>query len=257
MPHSSLPNSPIAPILLRLRRSAIPSLSQLRLPKPWAFRKSAGQPLLATLKEALRHRQLLLVIDNFEHVLDAAPYISELLAAAAQLKVIISSREALHVYGEHEVGVSPLRLPDPQHLPPLADLAQIAAIGLFVERAQASAQRFTFTSEHAEEIVQICILLEGLPLAIEMAAAQVRRAAPVQILQQLRERLLALRMPTRDSHPRHQTLLGAIAWSYQLLTPPEQQLFRGLSIFGDGCTLDAITAVLGPNSPMPSRCGRR
>src|SRR5262249_53733626 len=159
-----------------------------------------GQPLLETLKEALRQRQLLLVIDNFEHVLDAAPCISELLAAAAQLKVMISSREALHVYGEHELCVSPLALPDPRNPPALAELAQVAAIPLFIERAQASAPDFTFTSEHAEEVVQICLLLEGLPLAIEMAAAQVRRAAPVQILQQLRERLMALRMPARDSH---------------------------------------------------------
>jgi non-specific serine/threonine protein kinase len=208
-----------------------------------------GQPLLVTLKEALRHRQLLLVIDNFEHMLDAAPYISELLASAAQLNVIISSREALHVYGEHELCVSPLAIPDPQCLPPLADLARVAAISLFIERAQASAPNFTFTSEHAEEIGQICILLEGLPLAIEMAAAQVRRAAPVQILKQLRERLMALRMPTRDSHPRHQTLFGAIAWSYHLLTIPEQQLFRVLGVFVDGCTLDAITAVLGSEAP--------
>jgi predicted ATPase/DNA-binding XRE family transcriptional regulator len=214
-----------------------------------SIQEVAGQPLLATLKEALRYRQLLLVMDNFEHVLDAAPYISELLAAAAQLKVIISSREALHVYGEHEFGVSPLAIPDPRHLPPLADLAQIAAVSLFIERAQANALNFTFTGEHAEEIVQICILLEGLPLAIEMAAAQVRRAAPVQILKQLRERLMALRMPARDSHPRHQTLLGAIAWSYHLLTLPEQQLFRVLGVFADGCTLDAIVAVLGSELP--------
>src|SRR5207253_1784175 len=105
-----------------------------------------------------------------------------------------------------------------------ATLVQIAAIALFVERAQASTPSFTFTSEHVEEIVQICLLLDGLPLAIEMAAAQVRRAAPVQILQQLRARLLALRMPTRDNHPRHQSLFGAIEWSYDLLTPPEQRL---------------------------------
>jgi non-specific serine/threonine protein kinase len=205
-----------------------------------------GQTLLTTLKEALRHRQLLLVVDNFEHVLDAAACIIELLGAAARLKVIISSREALHVYGEHEVCVSPLATPDLHHLPSLAELAQVAAIALFVERAQASTLNFTFRSEHAEEIVQICILLEGLPLAIEMAAAQVRRISPVQILKQLRERLLGLRMPTRDSHPRHQTLIGAIAWSYQLLTPAEQHLFRVLSVFVDGCTLEAIAAVLEP-----------
>jgi non-specific serine/threonine protein kinase len=206
-----------------------------------------GQPLLRTLKEALRHRQLLLVVDNFEQVLDAAPCISELLAAAARLKVIISSREALHVYGEHELCVSPLAIPDLHHLPPLAELAQVAAIALFVERSQASKLNFTFTSEHAEEIAQICILLDGLPLAIEMAAAQVRRASPVQILKQLQERLLGLHMPARDSHPRHQTLFAAIAWSYQLLTPPEQHLFRALSVFVDGCTLEAIAAVLEPD----------
>jgi predicted ATPase len=160
------------------------------------------------------------VIDNFEHVLDAAPCISELLAGAAELKVIISSREALHIYGEHELCVSPLALPDLQRLPPLAELPQVAAIALFVERAQASKLSFTFTSEHAEEIAQICLLLDGLPLAIEMAAAQVRRVSPVQLLQQLHERLLALHMPARDSHSRHQTLFGAIDWSYQLLPPP-------------------------------------
>jgi predicted ATPase/DNA-binding XRE family transcriptional regulator len=223
-----------------------PQLVPAAIAETLGIQEITGQPLLVTLKEALRHQLLLLVIDTFEHVLDAAPYISELLAAAAQLKVIISSREALHVYGEHELSVSPLAIPDPQHLPPLAALAQVAAISLFVERAQASMLNFTFTSEYAEEIVQICLLLDGLPLAIEMAAAQLRRAAPVQILKQLRERLLALRMPARNSHPRHQTLFGAIAWSYDLLTPPEQQLFRGLSVFVDGGTLDAIAAVLEP-----------
>jgi predicted ATPase/DNA-binding XRE family transcriptional regulator len=223
-----------------------PQLVPVAIAQTLGIQEVTGQPLLATLKEALRHRRLLLVIDNFEHVLDAAPCISELLAAAAQLNVIISSREALHVYGEHELCVSPLAIPDPQHLPPLADLTQVAAIALFVERAQASALNFTLTSEYAEEVVQICILLEGLPLGIEMAAAQVRRAAPVQILNQLRERLMGLRMPTRDSHPRHQTLFGAIAWSYHLLLPPEQHVFRMLSVFVDGCTLDAIVAVLGP-----------
>jgi predicted ATPase/DNA-binding XRE family transcriptional regulator len=226
-----------------------PQLVPAAIAQTLGIQEVTGQPPLTTLKEALRHRQLLLVVDNFEHVLDAAPCIIELLAAAAQLKVIISSREALHVYGEHELCVSPLAIPDPQHLPPVAALAQVAAIALFIERAQSSTLNFTFTSEHAEEIAQICILLEGLPLAIEMAAAQVRRAAPVQILRQLRERLLTLRMPTRDSHPRHQTLFGAIAWSYQLLTPPEQHLFRVLSVFVDGCTLVAIADVLGPELP--------
>jgi predicted ATPase/DNA-binding XRE family transcriptional regulator len=226
-----------------------PQLVPVAIAQTLGIQEVAGQPLTATLKEAIRHRQLLLVIDTFEHVLDAAPYISELLAAAAQLNVIISSREALHVYGEHELCVSPLAIPDLQHLPPLAELAQVAAISLFVERAQASTLSFTFTSEHAEEIAQICNLLDGLPLAIEMAAAQVRRAAPVQILKQLHTRLLALRMPARDSHPRHQTLFGAIAWSYHLLTTPEQHLFRGLSVFVDGCTLEAIAAVLEPELP--------
>src|SRR5262249_31651481 len=162
--------------------------------------------------------------------------VGELLAAAAQLKVIVSSREALHVYGEYEISVAPLSIPDPQQLPPLGDLAQVAAIALFVERAQASALNFMFADEHAEEIAQICIVLGGLPLAIEMAAAHVRRAAPLQILRQLRERLMTLRMPARDSHPRHQTLLGAIAWSYHLLSAPEQLLFRTLGIFVDECT---------------------
>jgi len=142
--------------------------------------------------------------------------------------------------------VLPLMLPDPHEQLSLAQLAQVAAIALFIDRAQASTPSFAFTSEDAEEIVQICRLLDGLPLAIEMAAAQVRRAAPVQIHQQLRAQLLALRMPTRDSHPRHQSLVGAIAWSYDLLTPSEQRLFRGLSVFSDGASLDAIVAVVEP-----------
>jgi len=226
-----------------------PQLVPVAIAQTLGIQEITGQPLLATLKETLRQRQLLLVLDTFEHVLDAALCVSELLAAAGQVKVIISSREALHVYGEHEVSVSPLALPDPQHLPPLAELAQVEAIALFVERARASTPNFTFTSEDAEEIAQICVLLEGLPLAIEMAAAQVRRAAPVQILKQLCERLMALRMPARDSHPRHQTLFGAIAWSYDLLSAPEQHLFRVLSVFVDGCTLEAIAAVLGSEPP--------
>lgn len=223
-----------------------PDLVPFALAQILGVQEVMGQPLLVTLREALHSRRLLLVIDNFEHVLGAAACISELLAGAAQLKILISSREALHIYGEHELSVSPLALPDPRRLPPLAELAQVAAIALFVERAQASKLSFTLTGEHAEEIAQICVLLDGLPLAIEMAAAQVRRIPPVQILQQLQERLLALRMPTRDSHPRHQTLFGAIGWSYQLLSAPEQHLFRALSVFADGCALEAIAAVIGP-----------
>jgi predicted ATPase/transcriptional regulator with XRE-family HTH domain len=223
-----------------------PDLVPFAIAQSLGIQEVIGQPLLMTLKEALRQRQLLLVVDNFEHLLDAASCISELLAAAARLKIIISSREALQVYGEYELSVSPLAIPDLHHLPPLPELAQVAAIALFVERAQASKLNFTFTSEHAEEIAQICILLDGLPLAIEMAAAQIRRASPVQILKQLHERLLALRMPARDSNPRHQTLFGAIEWSYQLLAPPEQHLFRVLSVFVDGCTLEAIAAMLEP-----------
>ncbi len=203
----------------------------------------AGQPLDATLKRFLHDKHLLLLLDNFEQVLPAAPLVTELLAAAARLTVLLTSRAVLGLYGEQDIVVPPLALPDLQHLPPLERLSQYEAVRLFIERAQAAKADFTITNENAPAVAEICHRLDGLPLAIELAAARIRLLPPQALLQRLSSRLKFLTGGGRDLPARQQTLRGAIAWSYSLLDAPEQQLFARLAVFAGGRTLEAVEAV--------------
>jgi predicted ATPase/class 3 adenylate cyclase len=209
----------------------------------------AGElPLVERLKRYLHTKQLLLVLDNFEQVADAAPLVAELLAAAPELKALVTSREALHVYGEREYAVPPLALPDLTQLLSLARLSQYEAVRLFIERARAVKTDFALTDASAPAIAEICARLDGLPLAIELAAARSRIFTPQALLARLvgsKRRLALLSGGARDLPMRQQTLRDAIAWSYDLLDVREQALFARLSVFAGGFTLDATEAVCG------------
>ena len=191
----------------------------------------------------MREKQVLLVLDNFEQVIDAAPLVTDLLTAAPRLKVMVTSREVLRLSAETDYPVPPLSHPDPKRLPPLERLTQYEAVTLFMERAQAVKATFTLTNENAPAVAEICHRLDGLPLAIELAAARVRVLPPQRMLVELGHRLSFLIGGGRDLPARQKTLRGAIDWSHALLTDDEQKLFRRLGVFVGGCALEAIEAV--------------
>ena len=205
---------------------------------------SGGGPLISALREALRPRRLLLVIDNFEHVLPAALLVAELLAGCPRLVVLATSRDRLHLRGEREVHVEPLALPPPTDPGLVEDLAGVAAVQLFVERAVEARPGFALTTENAMVVAEICRRLDGLPLAIELAAAWVRVLPPSALLERLDQRLPLLGGGARDLPARQQTLRSTIAWSYDLLSAAEQALFRRLAVFTGGCTLEAAEDVI-------------
>lgn len=222
-------------------------------------RETEGDPLPASLQAALRDRQMLLVLDNFEQVVQAAPLLSELLEAAPQLKVLATSRVVLRLRGEHVYAVSPLALPNlhpgaGQTLAPSKAAERIThspAVQLFVERAQAIQMDFVITEENAPLITELCHRLDGLPLAIELAAARVHLLSPQAMLARLAYPLKFLTGGARDAPARQQTMRATLAWSYALLTPAEQTLLRQLAIFVGGCTLDAVEAVCNADGALP------
>ena len=205
--------------------------------------EAADRPILDSLKDHLCDRQLLLVLDNFEHVLPAAAQVAELLSTCPRLKAVITSREALHLRGERQCPVSPLSLPD-RTAEQLQELAGNDAVRLFVERAQAVRPDFALSERHAPAIAEICRRLDGLPLALELAAARVNVFSPQALLARLEHRLAVLTGGPRDLPVRQQTLRQAIAWSYDLLSAGEQMLYRGLAVFVGGCTLAAAETVM-------------
>ena len=205
---------------------------------------SARSPL-ELLKGALREQHRLLVLDNFEQVVAAAPLLVELLAACPRLKLLVTSREVLHVRGERVFAVPPLALPDPKHLPDSETMSRYGAVALFLARAQEVEPTFQLTSSNAPLIAEICVRLDGLPLAIELAAARLKLLSPSALLERLEHRLAVLTGGPRDLPARQHTLRDTIAWSYELLSEKEQQLFRLLSVFAGGCSLEAVEALYG------------
>ncbi len=185
----------------------------------------------------------LLLLDNFEHLIPAAGIVAQLLATGPKLKIVVTSQSPLHVYGEHEFPVPPLALPDPKSMPPLEALSRLPAVALFVERAQAVKHEFALTKENASAVAAICSRLDGLPLAIELAAARIKMLSPAAMLARLESRLNLLTGGARDLPTRQQTLRSTVDWSYGLLNPAEQTLFRRLSVFTGGCTLEGVEAV--------------
>jgi predicted ATPase len=191
----------------------------------------------------LEPRDMLLVLDNAEQLVSAAPLAAQALELARRLKLLVTSREPLRVRGEQLVPVPPLALPDPAAIPDLEHLVQIPAVALFVERAREVKPDFALTAENAATIVEICQRLDGLPLALELAAARLSVLSPAALLARLERRLPLLTRGARDLPERQQTLRNTIAWSYDLLDESEQQLFRCLSVFAGGFTLEAVQAV--------------
>ena len=210
------------------------------------IREAGGQSPLEILKENLQDSlrgPMLLVLDNFEQLLPAAPTVAELLAIGSNLKILVTSRAALHVYGEHEFPVPPLALPDAQSRPPVEVLSQYPAVALFVQRAVAAKPDFELNRGNASAITEICARLDGLPLAIELAAARVKVLSPASMRTRLASRLQLLTGGARDLPQRQQTLRGAMDWSYDLLSAAEQKLFRRLAVFVGGCNLEGVEAV--------------
>jgi predicted ATPase/predicted Ser/Thr protein kinase len=195
------------------------------------------------LAEHFRSRgPTLLVLDNFEHVTAAAVLVRDLLDSCAALTVLVTSRTVLRLYGEHEFPVAPLTLPEADSGPP-EQLLRAAAVELFVQRAAAVRPEFTLTNANGRAVAEVCRRLDGLPLAIELAAARVKILAPAELLARLDRRLDLLTGGPHDLPLRQQTLRSTIDWSYDLLSPPDQRLFRRLSVFAGGCTLEAVEAV--------------
>lgn len=200
--------------------------------------------MLGQMEQRLLGRNVLLVLDNCEHLLAAVPLVTALLARVSTLKVLATSREVLRVYGEQVVRVPPLALPDPALRQPDALLAQSAAVELFTARAQAADHTFTLTEANARTVAAVCIHLDGLPLAIELAAARVGVTSLATLLTRIDQRLTLLTHGPRDLPPRQQTLRATLAWSYELLSSDEQRLFRHLGIFVGDWSAAAVAAVV-------------
>jgi predicted ATPase/class 3 adenylate cyclase len=210
------------------------------------LKEMADRPPVENVIEHLRDKDLLLVLDNFEQVVDGASEVGQLLTATERLRVLTTSREPLGLHGEREYPVPPLGLPDPRHLPGLDTLSQYEAVALFIERATAVKPDFVVTNDNAPAVAEICARLDGLPLAIELAAARVKILTPPAMLTRLEHRLQFLARGSRDVPTRQQTLRDAIAWSYDLLDGDERTLFARLSVFVGGFSLEAAEAVCNP-----------
>lgn len=216
-----------------------------------------SRPVIEMLEEFLRDKRILLILDNFEQVVDASTVVAELLEACPQLKVVVTSRMSLHLRAERVVPVPPLKIPSMQKSASVDEISKYSAVELFIQRAKAVKPDFDLTSGNTTAIAQICNHLDGLPLAIELAAARIKLLTPKELLARLGHRFELLRGGTRDLPERQRTLRGAIDWSYNLLNEQEKKLFRRLSIFTGGWTLNAAETVcdidgdLGPDLADP------
>ena len=206
-----------------------------------------GQAIIDTLYRHLVDQNVLLILDNFEQVISAAPTVSKLLQHAPRLSLLITSRESLRLSGEQEFPVSPLTLPDLDRTESFRVLSQYEAVELFIQRAQAINPSFQITNSNAPAVAEICVRLDGLPLAIELAAARIKLFSPQQLLKRLGERFKVLTGTKRDIPERHQTLRNAVDWSYTLLDDGERILFDRLGVFAGGFTLDAAEQICGPD----------
>jgi predicted ATPase len=220
-----------------------PQLVELTVARALQVSEANGQAIGERLREYLRPRALLLLLDNFEHLLAAAPLATQLLDAAPRLKLLVTSREPLRVRDERVVPVLPLAAPAAPPLPDLDRLSQVPAVALFVERVREVQPAFALTADNAQAIAEICRRLDGLPLALELAAARSNVLPPAALLARLEHRLPLLVHGSRDVPQRQQTLRNTIAWSYDLLDESDKALFRRLAVFVGGFTLEAVEAV--------------
>ncbi len=235
--------------VISLAALADPALLLPTLAQSFAVQVGGDQALLAQLATALHNRRVLLVLDTFEHILAAAPLVADLLAAAPGLLLLVTSRSVLRISGEHQYQVAPLELPALAALPPLAELRRLPVIALFLARAQAVNPQVALSTASALPIAAICVQLDGLPLAIELAAARMKLLSPQSLLTRLVHRFHLLTDGARDLPPRQQTLQRAIDWSHDLLDPDDQVLFARLSVFVDGWTETAAQALADPGAP--------
>jgi predicted ATPase/class 3 adenylate cyclase len=234
---------PLAPI-------TDPSLVVPTIGQTLGVPEDPGRPSIESLIDHLARKRMLLVLDNFEQVIDAAPQIGELLTATEAVTVLATSREPLGLAGEHEYAVPPLSLPDVEHLPPLESLSQFSAVALFIERARAVRPDFQVTAENAPAIAEVTARLDGLPLAIELAAARTKLLSPEAMLKRLEDRLSLGVSTRRDLPQRQQTLRDAIAWSDALLDGDERRLFARASVFVGGFTLEVADEVTNPDGEL-------
>ena len=211
--------------------------------------QSAIEVLKKYLKEYVR-KPTLLILDNFEHLMAASSLVSDLLTANANLKVLVTSRAALHVYGENDFPVPPLTLPEGKTVSSPGSLSKYSSVALFIQRASAAKPGFELTQENAAAVLEICTRLDGLPLAIELAAARVKVLSPASLLTRLASRLQLLTGGAKDLPERQQTLRAAMDWSYDLLNSAEQKLFRRLSVFVGGCNLEGVEAVCNAKADL-------
>ena len=209
------------------------------------IREGGGRPSLEKLKDYLSDKQMLLFFDNFEQIVEAAPIVAELLISSPGIKILITSRIPLQLRGEHEYPVSPLNIP-PENLPAAEDICEYEAVALFNQQAQSVKPNFQTTAENCKDIAAICRRLDGLPLAIEIAAARIKMLPPKALLKKLEGGLNVLVGQAKDLPDRQHTLRSTIEWSYELLEPHEQTLFTYLGIFSGGFSLEAAEGICAP-----------
>ncbi len=227
-----------------------PSLVVATIAQVFDLKESRGRSLSDVLGEHLRARSLLLVLDNFEQLLDAAPSISRLLDVAPRLKLLVTSRARLHIRAEREYPVPSLDLPSPERQLPLSELERTPAVALFVERARTARDGFELTERNARAVVEICRRLDGLPLALELAAARLRLLEPEVLLARLADRLKVLTGGARDVPERQQTMRGTISWSFELLDADERRVFERLAVFTGGCSIEQAEEVCAAGRPL-------
>src|SRR5947209_10773759 len=223
-----------------------PELVPSAIAQALAISTTGSRRPIDALLDHLREKRTLLVLDNFEQLLPAAPIATTLLEGSPGLRVLVSSRAVLRVYGEQEFPVPPLALPDLKALPSLSALSQFEAVKLFIERAVAVKPDFRATNENAPAIAGICERVDGLPLAIELAAARIKLFSPQALLSRLEKSLTALGSGARDLPSRQQTLRGAIQWSYDMIDAPGRRLLARFSVFARGGSLEQVESVCGP-----------
>ncbi len=230
--------------LAELATLAEPTLVAQTVAAALRVREQPGRPILATLSNFLEHKDLLLVLDNCEHLVAESAHIADrLLRASPHLRILVTSREPLGIAGETCWRVPSLSLPDVRRLPAPENLTRYEAIRLFVERAVAAEPAFTLSQPNVQAIAWVCHKLDGIPLAVELAAARVKEMSVQEIAARLDDRFRLLTGGSRAAHPRHQTLRAAMDWSFYMLSEPERAVFRRLSAFSSGFTLEAAEAV--------------
>ncbi len=235
-----------------------PDLVSSEIARALGLQDASQHAVLSRIQAALLDRELLLVLDNLEHLLESTAVLSDLLAACPRLTILATSRELLRIQGEHEYPVPPLIVPTAQGRSSLTDLSENGAVALFLQRARAVRPAFALTQDNAAAVAEICVRVDGLPLAIELAAARINVLSPDALLSRLDKRLTLLVHGARDLPARQQTMRAAIAWSYDLLAPEEQSVFRRLSVFAGGFTLESAEAVVTAEGDLAVRsvgCG--